>query len=164
VVDSRRPQHEHEYPIDDHERLLYRGSDDSLRADAVDHVFQYGKQIDTPVSGDWNGDGIDQIAIFRSGQWLLDLDGDGRWTLRDELASFGEDGDQPIVGDFNGDEIDEIGVVRGDLWIIDTDGDRKITSNDLHIQVPRPSAESQPVVGDFDGDGKDELGYYDDAA
>jgi serine-aspartate repeat-containing protein C/D/E len=164
LVDSRRPQHEREFPLDDHERLLYRGSDDSLRSDAVDHVFQYGEQIDTPVSGDWNGDGIDQIAIFRDGQWLLDLDGDGRWTERDALARFGEADDQPVVGDFNGDEIDEIGVVRGDMWIIDTDGDRKITGNDLHVRVPRPSSESQPVVGDFDGDGKDELGYYDDAA
>ena len=147
------------------ERLLRRGRDGALRADIVDHVFKYGEQVDQPVSGDWNGDGIDQIAIFRGGQWLLDSDGDGRWTPDDELVdSFGRPGDQAVVGDFNGDQIDEIGVVRGDLWIIDTDGDRRITGNDLHIQVPRRDSSSQPVVGDFDGDGKDEPGYYDDAA
>lgn len=149
---------------EDRPRLLRRGNDGSLRADAVDHVFQYGDQVDTPISGDWNGDGIDQIAVFRRGQWLLDDDGDGRWTRSDRRATFGQPGDEPIVGDFNGDEIDEIGIVRGDLWIIDTDGDRRITGNDLQIEVPRDSEASQPIVGDFDGDGKDEPGYYDDAA
>lgn len=145
-------------------RLLRRGDDGKLRADAVDHVFQYGDQVDTPVSGDWNGDGIDQIAIFRGGQWLLDNDGDGRWSHADSMTDFGQPGDEPIVGDFDGDDIDEIGVVRGDLWIIDSDGDRRITGNDLHIRVPRDGESSQPIVGDFDGDGKDDLGYYDDDA
>ncbi len=164
-VDSRKlVARRDELRGEDRERLLKRGDDGSLRADAVDHVFQYGDQADTPISGDWNGDGIDQIGLFREGKWLLDVDGDGRWTESDRRANFGRFGDQPVVGDFNGDEIDEIGVVRGDQWIIDTDGDRKITGNDLIIDVPRASAESQPVVGDWDGDGKDEPGYYDEAA
>lgn len=121
--------------------------------------------MDTPIAGDWNGDGIDQIAVYRSGVWLLDSDGDGRWVAtNDDRAQYGGAGDEPIVGDFNGDGIDEIGVIRGDTWIIDIDGDRKITGNDLQINVPRESAESQPVVGDWDGDGKDEPGYYDEAA
>ncbi len=148
---------------EDRERMLKRGDVGSLRADAVDHVFQYGDQPDTPVTGDWNGDGIDQIGVFRQGKWLMDADGDGRWSESDRRADFGTVGDQPIVGDFNGDEIDEIGVVRGDQWIIDTDGDRRITGNDLIIDVPRDSESSQPVVGDWNGDGKDEPGYYDEA-
>ena len=159
-----RSRREGEDRGEDHPRLLRLGNDGSLRADAVDHVFQYGEQVDTPIVGDWNGDGIDQIAVFRGGKWLLDADGDGRWTAADERADFGRSGDEPIVGDFNGDEIDEIGIVRGDVWIIDTDGDRRITGNDLRIVVPRESDDSQPVVGDFDGDGKDEPGYYDEAA
>jgi protocatechuate 3,4-dioxygenase beta subunit len=142
------------------QRVLMRGEDGQWLADAVDHVFQYGEQVDTPLAGDWNGDGIDQIGVFRSGQWMLDEDGDGRWTSQDRPITFGQPGDEPIVGDFNGDGIDEIGVVRGDLWIIDTDGDRRITGNDKQIRVPRPSGDSQPIVGDFDGDDIDDPGYY----
>ncbi|TWU39864.1 hypothetical protein Q31b_31790 [Novipirellula aureliae] len=52
--------------------FLRRGNQGSLRADAVYHVFQFGEQVDTPVAGDWNGDGIDQIAVFRGVQWDLD--------------------------------------------------------------------------------------------
>ena len=149
---------------EDHIRFLQRGDAGNLRADAVDHVFQYGDQVDEPIAGDWNGDGIDQIGVYRNGTWLLDTDGDGRWTKRDTTAKFGNAGDQPIVGDFNGDGIDEIAVVRGDVWIIDSDGDGKLTGNDKQIQVPRESENSQPVVGDWDGDGKDDPGMYDDRA
>lgn len=149
----------------DQERVLRRGNQGTLRADAVDHVFQYGEHADTPLAGDWNGDGIDQIAVFRDGQWMLDVNGDGRWTPQDgSIAEFGRPGDEPVVGDFNGDGIDEIMVVRGDLWIIDTDGDGKLTGNDTEVVVPRESGDSQPVAGDFDGDGKVELGYYKDAS
>ena len=88
----------------------------------------------------------------------------GRVSGSDFRLICGKPGDVPIVGDFNGDGIDEIGVVRGDTWIIDTDGDRRLTGNDLHIKIPRPTSESQPVVGDWDGDGVDQPGYYDDAA
>ena len=156
--------HREDLRVEDHRRLLRRSDEGHLRADAVDHVFKYGEQVDTPIVGDWNGDGIDQIAVFRNGKWLLDADGDGRWTSQDEKADFGRPGDEPIVGDFNGDLIDEIGVVRGDMWIIDTDGDRRITGNDLRVVVPRTSNSSQPIVGDFDGDGIDEPGYYDESA
>ncbi|WP_449224078.1 MSCRAMM family protein [Aporhodopirellula rubra] len=142
------------------QRLLMRGEDGEWLADAVDHVFQYGEQVDTPLAGDWNGDGIDQIGVFRSGQWMLDEDGDGRWTSKDRPKNFGMPGDEPIVGDFNGDGIDEIGVVRGDLWIIDTDGDHRITGNDKQIRVPRPAGDSQPIAGDFNGDDIDDPGYY----
>lgn len=145
------------------QRVIARGQDGELLADAVDHVFQYGEQVDTPLAGDWNGDGIDQIGVFRSGQWLLDEDGDGRWTSKDRPQTFGRPGDEPIVGDFDGDGIDEIGVVRGDTWIIDTDGDRKLTGNDRQIRVPRDNADAQPIVGDFDGDELDDPGYYDAA-
>ncbi|WP_145418058.1 SdrD B-like domain-containing protein [Planctomycetes bacterium K23_9] len=163
-IDNRTLANRGEDRGEDRERLLRRGTEGNLRADAVDHVFQYGEQVDTPMAGDWNGDGIDQIAVFRGGVWLLDTDGDGRWTDKDDKSTYGKSGDEPIVGDFNGDGIDEIGVIRGDTWIVDTDGDRKITGNDLQFQVPRQDADSQPIVGDWDGDGKDDPGYYDEAA
>lgn len=145
------------------ERVLRRGSRGPMRADAIDHVFRYGEQPDTPIAGDWNGDGIDSIAVFRAGLWMLDSDGDGRLTERDDKVQFGQPGDIPIAGDWNGDGITDLGVVRGDLWIIDSDGDRRLTGNDLQIRIPKPSADARPVVGDWDGDGSDEFGWYDAA-
>ena len=140
------------------ERLFRRGTDGRLRADAVDHVFKFGEQPDTPLAGDWNGDGIDQIGVFRDGRYLLDANGDGRWSDEDIRGDLGRGG-QPVVGDFDGDGVDEVAVVRGEYWIIDTDGDRRFTGADQVIRVPR-EGNTTPVVGDFDGDGKDDLGYF----
>jgi len=151
-------------PALDEPRYLRRGEDGPLRADAIDHVFRYGEQPDTPFAGDWNGDGIDSVATFRAGEWLLDSDGDGRWTDRDERVAFGLPGDEPIVGDWNGDGITDLGVIRGDVWIIDSDGDRRITGNDKQIKLAKPSEDAKPIVGDWNGDGKDEIGWYNRAS
>ena len=141
------------------ERVLRRGERGDLRADVVDHVFQFGDDVDLPVAGDWNGDGINEIGVFRSGVWMLDVEGDGRRKKDEVTFEFGQPGDQPIVGDFDGDGVDEVGVVRGNWWIIDSDGDRRLTAADQQIRVDAPK-DAQPIVGDFDGDGKDEPGYY----
>ncbi|QDV58092.1 MSCRAMM family protein [Rosistilla oblonga] len=140
-------------------RVLQLRERGQLRSDLIDHVFRYGHNADTPLVGDWNGDGIDTIAVFRAGRWMLDSDGDGRWTTRDETVQFGEPGDLPIVGDWNGDGIDQIGVVRGDTWIIDSNSDRQLTADDKRFDQPH-SPNGQPVAGDWDGDGTSEAGVY----
>ena len=61
-------------------RTLKKGHDGRLRSDLIDHVFEYGEKGDIAVIGDWNGDGIFNIGIFRNGTWFLDMDGDGRWS------------------------------------------------------------------------------------
>ncbi len=38
-----------------------------------------GFEVDKPVVGDWKGDGIGRIGIYRNGLWYLDLNGNGRW-------------------------------------------------------------------------------------
>jgi len=57
------------------------------------------------VAGDWDGDGTDQIGLFRpsNGIWYLDVDGNGYWSGGDQwLGSFGETGDQAVAGDWDG--------------------------------------------------------------
>ena len=38
-----------------------------------------GFDLDKPVVGDWKGDGIPRIGIYRQGSWYLDLNGNGQW-------------------------------------------------------------------------------------
>ena len=140
------------------DRLLKLTASGRERADLIDHVFYFGAESDIPIAGDWNGDGIGSIGIFRDGQWHFDTDGDGRWSKGDEVAEFGQDGDLPVVGDFNGDGIDEIGIYRAGKWIIDTNGNRRIDAADQVIELG--TAGDLPVVGDFNGDGTDEPALY----
>jgi protocatechuate 3,4-dioxygenase beta subunit len=139
-------------------RLMRLGAKGKERADLIDHVLQFGGASDTPLAGDWNGDGIRSLGVFRDGKWNFDMDGDGRWSDGDQTAQFGQPGDIPFVGDFNGDGIEEIGIYRSGRWIIDSNGNRQLDAGDQVIDL---GAEGDvPVVGDWDGDGTDEPGLY----
>ena len=142
----------------DGQRILRLTAKGKERADLIDHVFRFGGSGDIPIAGDWNGDGIRSVGVFRDGRWYFDLDGDGRWSEGDETAVFGQAGDLPVVGDFNGDGIEEIAVFRNGTWIIDSNGNRQIDADDQRIQFGR--AGDIPLAGDLDGDGTDEPLLY----
>jgi protocatechuate 3,4-dioxygenase beta subunit len=142
----------------DGQRLLRLTAQGKERADLIDHVFRFGVRGDLPIAGDWNGDGIRSVGVFRDGHWHFDMDGDGRWSEGDEAAVFGQQGDRPVVGDFNGDGIEEIAVFRNGMWIIDSNGNRQTDPEDQVIQFGRPG--DVPLAGDLDGDGVDELVLY----
>ena len=139
-------------------RLLQKSAQGQVRADVVDHVFQYGRRNEIAVAGDWNGDGVVNIGTYRDGQWRLDLNGDGRISQGDAVIAFGDSEDLPVVGDFNGDGIDELGLYRNGIWKIDLNGDRHIDSVDEVFQ--HGGNGDTPVVGDFDGDGVDDIAVY----
>jgi hypothetical protein len=62
-------------------------------------VKSFGTAGDRPVTGDWNGSGIAQIGLYRpaTGQWFLDLNGNGKWDGCDV------DGCMPFLGKHEGD-------------------------------------------------------------
>jgi hypothetical protein len=90
---------------------------DGARAPSDDEsgVFQFGVRDGVPVVGDFNGDGLDEIGVYRNGYWFLDLNGDGRWDDEDLWAQLGGELDFPITGDWNGDGKDDIGIF-GPAW------------------------------------------------
>ncbi|MBR4832973.1 MAG: hypothetical protein IKU86_01395 [Thermoguttaceae bacterium] len=127
-----------------------------VRVDLIDHVFQYGNDGDVALTGDWTGDGVTKIGVYRNGDWYFDMNGDGRWNDGDvRLDRMGGSGYVPVVGDFNGDGIDTIGLFSNGDWLIDVDGDRRFDAS-----ISFGQAGDVPVVGDFNGDGIDELAVY----
>jgi serine-aspartate repeat-containing protein C/D/E len=140
------------------DRLLQLTKQGKERSDLIDHVFHFGVATDIPIAGDWNGDGIRSVGVFRDGKWHFDLDGDGKWSKADKTARFGQKGDLPVVGDFNGDGIEEIGVFRGGKWIIDVNGNREIDAADRVFELGGEG--DLPVVGDWNGDGTDDPALY----
>ena len=140
----------------DQKRTMKRTAEGTIRADVIDHVFLYGTPGDKPIAGDWNGDGISTIGVFRDGAWFLDIDGNGRWTDGDQFVELGRSGDVPVVGDFNHDGIDDLGVYRAGTWHLDTDGNRELDAHDQVFELGGPG--DMPTVGDFNGDGTDQIG------
>lgn len=149
------PPEDHEAPLE--KRLLKRTAAGDVRADVIDHVFDYGQPGDIPLAGDWNGDGTDKIGVYRNGEYYLDMNGNGRWDGSDKIVELGMHG-LPIVGDFNGDGTDELGVYRDGKWHMDTNGDGQLDILDQVFEVG--GADGVPVVGDWNGTGIDQPGVY----
>lgn len=139
-------------------RTMKQSLQGKSRADLIDHVFRYGGSQDKPVAGDWNGDGISTIGVFRNGTWYLDVNGDGQFGPGDVSSQFGQPGDVPMVGDWNGDGTDKIGVFRDGTFYLDINGNGALDATDKVLQAG--VAGDKPVVGDWNGDGIDDVGVY----
>ncbi len=139
-------------------RTMKKEREGRMRSDVIDHVFQYGTKNDQAVTGDWNGDSINTVGIFRKGVWFLDMDGDGRWSDGDVTVEYGQEGDMPVVGDWTGDGVSKLGVYRNGTFYLDTNNNHQIDATDKVFQLG--SAGDRPVVGDWTGDGIDKVGVY----
>jgi hypothetical protein len=85
------------------------------------------KPGDLPITGEWDGNGLAQLGLFRpsTGEWFLDYNGDRNWDgcTKDRCLSFGIVG-QPVSGDWDGTGTSKIGVfdpMTGD-WFLDLNG------------------------------------------
>jgi hypothetical protein len=130
-----------------------------------DRAFAFGGVPgDVPLSGDWNGDGIDTVGIYRpsNGLFILDYDGDAVLTAADKVYNLGVGtpaGDIPVVGDWNGDGKTKVGLFRqGFFWILDYNGNGVFEQNLDRTYAYGGVAGDIPVVGDWTGTGTSKLG------
>ncbi len=134
------------------------------RVDAITDSF--GVRSDLPVAGDWNGDGFDEIGVWRpgTGRFYLDIDGTFTWRTGIDLVTdpFGARDDRPVAGDWNGDGTDEIGMWRPSTgcFYLDMDGNGTWTRSADKITAPFGAPNDYPVVGDWNGDGVDDVGVW----
>ena len=105
-----------------------------------------GSVGDIPLSGDFDGDGVPDVALYRpsTGEWFLK----GRTAVQ-----WGLPGDIPVPADYDGDGVTDIAVFRqssaGAQWFI-------------RGRAPRVFGEigDIPVPADYDGDGRAELAVF----
>jgi hypothetical protein len=118
--------------------------------------FSFGGPGDIPVVGDWNGDGITTIGVFRAGNWYL-RDSNSSGANNIPGFTYGSATDIPLVGDWNGDGKSTIGVFRAGNWYL-RDSNSAGANN-----IPGFSYGGSgdiPVIGDWNGDGKDTIGVF----
>jgi len=128
-----------------------------------DIVSFYGIDGDIPVTGDWDGDGVDTVGIYRHypswGGAVFALS-NGFSEPYDIVSFYGSDGDVPVTGDWDGDGVDTVGIYRplpgGGAMFALSNG----FSEPFDIVFNYGIDGDIPVAGDWDGDGVDTVGIY----
>ncbi|MGC2238846.1 MAG: SBBP repeat-containing protein [Pyrinomonadaceae bacterium] len=138
----------------------------------IDKTVGFGQAGDIGVVGDWEGDGIDDVGVFRIAGF-----GQGQFIIRkitpvrpcpacplvllpvNFTVNFGQTGDLPIIGDWDGDGIDTFGVFRqngGQAQIFLTDEIENAPPVDHTLGFGTDG--DLPIAGDWDADNLDEIG------
>jgi hypothetical protein len=70
---------------------------DTTKTGIVNKSFHFATTGDVPVVGNWDGNGISDVGVFRpaSGNWYMDTTKTG---IVNKSFHFGTTGDTPIVG------------------------------------------------------------------
>ncbi|MBK9462119.1 MAG: VCBS repeat-containing protein [Sphingobacteriales bacterium] len=128
--------------------------------------FCYGTQ--TPLVGDFNGDGKDDIATFTratTADVLVALSDGTKFNATGAKwhDSFCYGTEVPLVGDFNGDKKDDIATfTRGttaDVYVALSDG-TKFNGTGIKWHDSFCYDTEIPLVGDFNGDKKDDIATF----
>jgi len=112
----------------------------------VDILFFFGKTGDLPVAGDWDGDGIDTVGLYRpsTSEFFLVNDFLGGPV---RTFVFGTKGDLPIAGDWDGDGVDSVGVYRKSDSTMHLTNDFGVTEQSFRFA----EVGDLPVAGNWDG-------------
>jgi photosystem II stability/assembly factor-like uncharacterized protein len=122
----------------------------------ADLALNYGLAGDYPVVGDWDGDGIVTIGIYRDGSFYLR--NSNTLGFAEIVFPFGVSGDQPIAGDWDGDGIDTIGVYRPSTGQFLLRNSNTEGAEDMSFYLGNVG--DVGIAGDWDGDGLDTTGVF----
>jgi photosystem II stability/assembly factor-like uncharacterized protein len=122
----------------------------------ADVALNYGLAGDYPVVGDWDGDGIVTIGIYRDGSFYLR--NSNTLGFAEIVFPFGMPGDQPIAGDWDGDGVDTIGIYRPSIGQFLLRNSNSEGAEEMSFFLGNVG--DVGIAGDWDGDRLDTTGVF----
>ncbi len=118
-----------------------------------------GDSSDWPVVGDWNGDGVDTIGIYRRSTGVFFLSDSNTTPTISYNVVFGNPSDTPFAGKWTADVThDGLGVFRPTNGILYQKKQLTTGFSDYFAIFGNPG--DKGYGGDFDGNGFDSIGVY----
>ena len=120
---------------------------------------KYGKNGDIAAPGDYDGDGMVDLAYYRekTGLYRINLEGADL-----KINNFGKDRDIPVPGDYDGDGATDAALYRPTTgeWIFYALFDQAAPGGEI-TTFKFGWFGTVPVPGDYDADGRTDLAVYD---
>ena len=133
-------------------RTVDGNRDGTARCDIGAVEFGSGAGVTFYSDVDFDGDGRNDIGVYRDGTWFIVRSSDGGVTA---TAFGGLPQDLPVPGDYEGDGKTDQAVYRDGVWII-----RRSFDGGTSVFQWGGLLEDIPVPGDYDGDGKTDVAVY----
>ncbi|WP_240670750.1 GH25 family lysozyme [Actinoplanes solisilvae] len=147
------------------ELTLYRAANGFWNAEnaatGVQPIASYpygGNPSDVPLTGDFDGDGYADMAVYAEGRWNL-RSKHRNVDLAVDYPYGGNATDVPLADDFDGDGTDDIAIYRkgtGQWWAKSVSRDVQIYGGSAYGGNPTDT----PLVDDYDGDGYADIALY----
>jgi len=125
-----------------HQFILDNGSETT--------TITWGTATDTPVAGDWNGDGMGDVGVFRGITHTFTLK---NGTEKTKIV-WGGGTDIPVSGDWNGDGMGDVGVFRNSTHTF------ILKNGTAKTKVSWGVDGDLPVAGDWNSDGMGDVGVF----
>ncbi len=131
----------------------------SNTAGTADITVAYGTAGDLPATGDWNGDGVDTVGVFKPTYGVFLLRDSNTPGAPDYSFVLGNPGDTPLVGKWNATMThDGVGVFRPSNGLIYLKSGLTTGFADYTMVLGNPG--DKGIAGDWDGNGTDSIGVY----
>jgi peptidase M23-like protein len=101
---------------------------------AAEYFYDFGDPGDNPFVGDFDGDGVDSVGLYRSSTGFAYFRDSLTTGVADVSFFYGDAGDQILAGDWDGDGDDTVAVYRS-------------SNGRLYINL-----ENEQGIADWDGD------------
>ncbi|MBV9211132.1 MAG: VCBS repeat-containing protein [Acidobacteria bacterium] len=122
-------------------------------SDNTTQLIPFGRAGDVIVPGDYNGDGMTDVAVYQpsTNTWFTSLDPETNFGA----MQWGSDGDIPAPGFYDADQKTDIAVFRpseGNWYIVKSSGGTEVRH--------WGASGDKPVAADYDGDGLTDIAVW----